>query len=102
MIEYAKTEEPMWRRLPERDDYTIGMRVRRPLKGYDGPPNGNGAEGTVCHWHAESSVGVHFDKPFRSGHDCEGHCPYNHGWYVGYSDLEALVGGSLEEVAQDA
>lgn len=70
-------------------NFSIGDRVK--IKKLDKNPNASlkpGDFGTVVRVNGKLSIGVCWDKEFRSGHTCECACERYHGWYVHNSEIE--------------
>ena len=50
-----------------------------------------GKLGTICHFdnddYSSGGIGVNWDCELPEGHNCGGHAPQGHGWYVSFENI---------------
>jgi len=49
-----------------------------------------GMTGTIVHYMGVGNIGIEWNEPISTGHDCERHCTHNKGYYVPHIHIELL------------
>ena len=70
--------------------YEVGDRVIYTGTGWEEPEDiDRGETGTIVKLFP-TTVGVSWDKKGRGRHDCDGNCPWGHGWYVRRAEVRLI------------